>query len=448
MKIRPGDVLRDGRYEVQRLLRPAGDKSVYLGHDRKFDCQVTIDVFTSNNATVPDGLTVSAWETLVLGQLGNHPNIARVVDHWEDDDAAVMVSRYFSGGTLLDLIAGSRESGEGLPVERILQISTEIAHGLAYIHGLGILYLDLQPRNVLFDEMRIVHLVDFDTAVPLGQPDVSHLADRPVIVYTAPELTDGGGVDERADLYSLGATIYEMVAGRPPFAGSRGEVLAARRAGPPPSLDREDLPHTLRDLVFSLLSADREQRLASATEVIERLRGVSTARSEIERLLASDESARLEFKASLRTPVDPNPGSKSLKELRRAIEHEAIKTLAAFLNTDGGTLIIGVKDDHTIVGIDVDYDCVKPRNRDGWCLTFDHLVTHWLGAEVMKCIDLRLEPWDDHTIAVIRCSAREEPTWVEEELYVRCTASTEKLSTRDAVTWWRERWEANQNSPA
>jgi eukaryotic-like serine/threonine-protein kinase len=320
MEIQPGDDLRDGRYEVQELLRSASNKSVYLGYDRKFDCQVTIDVFASNNATMPGGLTVSAWEAQVLGKLGNHPNIARVVDHWEDDEAAIMVSRYFSGRTLLDRIAGSRESGEGLSAERILQVSTEIAHGLAYIHGRRILYLDLQPRNVLFDELGTVHLVDFDTAVPLDHPDVSHLAGRPVIVYMAPELTDGEGVDERADLYSLGATIYEMAVGRPPFAGSREEILAARRAGPPPPVEREDLPHTLRDLVFSLLSADREHRAASAAEVIERLDGISTARTDIERLLASDESARLEFKASLRTPVDPDPGNRPLGVLKRAIE--------------------------------------------------------------------------------------------------------------------------------
>jgi serine/threonine protein kinase len=440
-EVQPGDVLRDGRYEVQQLLRSASDKSVYLGHDQKFDCQVTIDVFTSNNSTVPGGLTVSAWEAQVLGRLGNHPNIVRVIDHWEDDEAAIMVSRYFSGGTLLDLIAGSRESGEDLPVERILQVSTEIAHGLAYIHGRRILYLDLQPRNVLFDLLGTVHLVDFDTAMPLNQLDVSHLADRPVIVYTAPELTDGGGADERADLYSLGATIYEMAAGRPPFAGSREEILAARRAGPTLPLEREDLPHALRDLVFCLLSADREHRPASAAEVIERLEVIRTARADIDRLLGSDESARLELKASLRVPIDPpKPGDKrTAGQLERALELEVIETLAAFLNTDGGTLIIGVTDDRKIVGIEVDYPRVK-RSRDGWRQTFDHLVTHQLGAEVMKCIDLQLEPRHDGTIAVIRCSPCKEPAWVGDELYVRCTASTEKLSTRHAVAWWRQRW--------
>lgn len=155
----------------------------------------------------------------------------------------------------------------------------------------------------------------------------------------------------------------------------------------------------------------------------------------------SDESAKLEFKASLRQPVDPNPADKRpLGELRRAIEREVLETLAAFLNTDGGTLIIGVKDDRTIVGIEVDYPRVKPRSRDGWRPTFDHLVTHQLGTEVMKCIDLQLEPWHDYTIAVVRCEPREEPTWIGDELYVRCTASTEKLSTRHAIAWWRQRW--------
>jgi predicted HTH transcriptional regulator len=113
------------------------------------------------------------------------------------------------------------------------------------------------------------------------------------------------------------------------------------------------------------------------------------------------------------------------------------------LNTDGGTLIIGIKDNREIVGIERDYPRVK-GSRDGWRRTFDDLVSDQLGAEVMKCIDLQLEPWQGRTIAVIRCSPREEATWVADELYVRRTASTKKLTTRHAVAWWRERWGRNQ----
>lgn len=435
-----GDVLRDGRYEIQRLLRSACDKQVYLARDRALGCEVTVDVFSSN-LIMAGGLTVSAWEARVLGRLGDHPNIATVLDHWEDDEAAVMVSRYLSGGTLRDRIARSQESAETLPVESILRLSIEIARGLAHIHGCRILYRDLQPRNVLFDEWGGVHLVDFDTAVSLDDRDMSDLSHRPVIDYMAPELTYGGGADERADLYSLGATIYEMCDGRPPCAGTREEILAARRMGPRPSLERDDLPEALRDLVFCLLAPEREQRPASAAEVVDRLEGLRTAHADLKRLLASDETTTLEFKSSLRTPLGPpKPSDKrSSKDLERVLEGEVLETLAAFLNTDGGTLIIGVADDRTIVGIEVDYPRVQGSS-DGWRLTFDNLASRDLGAEVMNYIDLQLEAWHGRTIAVIQCSPRKEPTWIGEELFVRRTASTEKLSTRHAVAWWRDRW--------
>jgi serine/threonine protein kinase len=276
-ELRPGDVLRDGRYEIQQLLRAACDKSVYLAQDRVLGCQVAVDAFSNDSLIVPGGLTVSAWETLVLGQLGDHPNIASVLEHWEDGKTAFMSSRYLSGGSLRDRIANSKDAGKELPVESILRIATEIAQGLSYIHGRRILYRDLQPRNVLFDERDTVHLVDFDTAVSLDERDMSDLSHRPMIDYMAPGLTEGESADERADLYSLGATIYEMCAGRPPFTGTRAEILAARRAGPPPSLERDDLPEALQDLVICLLAPERDQRPASAAEVVERLEDLRAA---------------------------------------------------------------------------------------------------------------------------------------------------------------------------
>jgi serine/threonine protein kinase len=268
------DFLRPGRYELQRLLWAGPDKKVYLARDRELDCQVALDVF-ANNAIMPTGLTVSAWETRVLGKLGDHRNIATVLDHWENGETAVMVTRYLSGGSLHDLI----ESGPGLPVESILRIAAEIASGLAHIHGRRILHRDIQPRNVLFDEWGTVHLVDFDTSVSLDDRAMSDLSQREVIDYMAPELTGGGSGDERADLYSLGATIYAMSQGHPPFTGTREEILAAFRAASLPVLDRDDLPAALRDLVLSLLAPDRERRPGSAAEVTGRLAEIQTGQT-------------------------------------------------------------------------------------------------------------------------------------------------------------------------
>ena len=165
-----------------------------------------------------------------------------MLERWDDGETAVMVSHYLSGGSLRDRIARSHGSGTSPPLEDILRISLEIANGLAYIHGRRILYLDLQPRNVLFDEWGTVHLVDFDTAVSLDQPTRTDMSHRPAVVYMAPELTDGGDIDERTDLYSLGATMYEMASGHPPFTGTRGQILAARRAGPPVPLSETTFP--------------------------------------------------------------------------------------------------------------------------------------------------------------------------------------------------------------
>jgi serine/threonine protein kinase len=217
-----------------------------------------------------------------------------------------MATRYLPGGRLEDLIARSRDAGEALAVQRILQLSTELADGLAYIHRCRLLYRDLQPHNVLFDEWGTPRLVDFDTAVELDDRDMRNLSDRSVINYMAPELIYGQGADERADLYSLGASIYEMCEGRPPFAETREQILAVPRAESP-SLERDDLPAGLRDLVLSLLAPDRDQRPASAAEVGSRLISLRTARDNLDRLLASNVGTVL--KAPLEAYLDADSGA-------------------------------------------------------------------------------------------------------------------------------------------
>ena len=276
MEIHAGDVLRGGRYEIQRLLRSAPDKGIYLAHDRVLDRPVVVDVF-SNNSIMPNGLTVSAWEARVLGKLDDHPNIATAQDYWEEGETAVMVSRYLSGGTLLDRIADSRESGTGLPVEQILKIAIEIACGLEHIHGRRILYRDLQPRNVLFDEWGTVHLVDFDTAVSLDDREMSDLSHRPVIDHMAPELTDGAAPTNALTFTRWGQRSMRCARGVRPSPGlARRSWRRAAQARPRP-WSGTTCPEALKDLVFCLLAPDCDQRPASAAEVVKRLEDLRTA---------------------------------------------------------------------------------------------------------------------------------------------------------------------------
>jgi serine/threonine protein kinase len=307
--LQPGVLLRDGRYEILELLRAPSDKQIYLARDRVVDRRVALDVF-SNNLIMPSGMTVGAWEAQVLARLGDHPNIAAVLDHWEDDDIAAMVTPYLTGGSLADRIkSANNKSGKGLRIEGVFRLSIELAYGLAHIHSSGILYRDLQPRNVLFDEWGTLHLVDFDTAVLLSDQHMSDMSHRSVVNYMAPELIEGTEADERADLYSLGATIYEMIAGRPAFAGSREEVLAARQASRPLSLHRDGLPEGLRHLISHLLAPERDKRPRRADEVAGWLEQLRATNAQIERLLKSN------------------------------VNHQIPETLAAFLQAEGGAII-------------------------------------------------------------------------------------------------------------
>ena len=277
--IQPGDILKDGRYEIKEFLRTGQEKKIYLACDRNLDCLVALDVFSSNNPVMPGGQTLNAWEARVLGHLGDHPNIATVLDRWTEGETAFMTTRYLSGGSLKDLIADARKSGQRLPVDEVLRISTEIANGLAHIHDCRILYLDLQPQNVRFDKWHKIHLLDFDTALSFDDTSQIDLSHRPVTGYMAPELLKNARADERADLYSLGATIYEMCQGYPPFAATFTEIQAARGTTPLPRLDRDDLPEDLQDLVFTLLASQPEHRPASAAEVLARLESIRARKS-------------------------------------------------------------------------------------------------------------------------------------------------------------------------
>jgi serine/threonine protein kinase len=447
--LNPGDTVRGGRYEIARSLRGGADKQVYLARDHEFDVLVALDVFL-HDASSSAGLNPSVWEARVLAKLGDHRNIGSVLDRWDDNDTSFMVSRYLPGGSLRERITSHRERGTHLSANEIIRCASDIAHGLAHIHTHGYVYRDLQPHNVLFDEAGAVRLVDFDTACAIDDPSMSDISDREVVAYMAPEQLAGNRVDERADLYALGATNYEMCTGTVPFDGDREAILRAHRTGGSVTLERSDLPEGLRELTLALLASDRDDRPANARTVIDMLVLLQSERADLEALLRSDESADIEFKTSLRVPVgDPQLDRLTKNEAKQReldLEKAVTKTIAAFLNTDGGTLVIGRADDGAVVGIEIDFPRAKDPSRDGWRRTFDDVITRDLGPEVMSALHVQLNPYEGQTVAVVRCEPRHEPTWFRDEvLFVRRTASTMELSPKQTLTWCREHFE-HENS--
>ena len=332
-----GELLRD-RYEILETLREAPSRKVYRARDRRWNRDVALDVF-ANDAVMPSGLTSAAWESSVLDRLRGQPHVAAVIDDWEDDGAAYMVTRFFSGGRLSERIARSGRSGEELSVDRILEIALEIARGLAYVHEARLVHLDLQPWNVLLDDWGHVHLVDFDAAVALDDDDLNNVSVPAPIEYVAPEVAAGEAIDERADLYSLGATLFELCDGRRPYTGSHDEIIRARAAGPAPAIRRGDVPEELSNLVSRLLSVDPRKRPASADEVVKCLESLRAIRASDETAIPSKVAwvEQLPFPLSgvARMYLAVSPASDKVDHLLHFFEAYAIFIVTTLLSSVG-----------------------------------------------------------------------------------------------------------------
>jgi serine/threonine-protein kinase len=154
-----------------------------------------------------------------------------------------------------------------------VRFGVDIAKGMAVAHGVGIIHRDLKPANVLINDEAVVKVVDFGVAAAQHQGDTQLTKTGYVIgspKYMAPEQILGKKVDERADIYSLGVILYEMLTGTPPY--HRGDHMSVMyqhvqgRARPPIELNPA-LPQALSDVVMKAMAVDKEKRYASMDEL-------------------------------------------------------------------------------------------------------------------------------------------------------------------------------------
>ncbi|MDX1524541.1 MAG: protein kinase, partial [Anaerolineae bacterium] len=199
-----------------------------------------------------------------------HPNIVDIFDCDEDRGLSYMVEEFIPGRTLRDLIDDI--PGQPLPFNTALRIAENIAHGLEYAHGHGVIHGDLKPKNVLLSEDQ-VKISDFG----LGRLESGNRAlinmDVPLAMvtarYVAPEQVLGHPIDARTDLYALGAILYELFTGHPLFSGADDEVLQHQRhtAPQPPSELNPNLSSPMEHLILKLLDKDPNKRYARASQV-------------------------------------------------------------------------------------------------------------------------------------------------------------------------------------
>jgi class 3 adenylate cyclase len=272
------DAFAGGRYQVRSFLGEGGRKRVYLAYDTALDREVALATVKIDGLD-EGGLLRVRREAQAMGRLGDHPHIVTVHDIGEEDGRPFIVSQYMPGGSLDERLKGAE--GHRLPVNEAIRIADEVCSALEHAHPRGIVHRDLKPANVWLTEDGSALLGDFGLAVAAELPRLTTEGMMVgTVTYMPPEQALGKEVDARADLYSLGALLYEVLTGRPPFMGDDAVVVISQHLNTPPMAPwwhNPEVPRPLGALVLELLSKAPEDRPASAAVVRRGLAEVAAA---------------------------------------------------------------------------------------------------------------------------------------------------------------------------
>jgi serine/threonine-protein kinase len=250
-------VVLGGRFELLAELEASPMGQVWKARDRELGDLVTLKML--KREFVADAARFEWLRSFIQrARTIRHPNLLAVLDFGEVDEMPYITSEFERGMTLRQVLDHSRQ----IPVAAGLRMGRQIAEGLAAAHGQGLLHLGLRPENVLLEARGNARLMDLGLALP-ATGTVQGVA------YLAPEQLAGREVDPRADVYGLGAVLYELFTGRPPYAGSTADELRRRQQAedlrPPGALC--EMPQPLEATILRCLARAPEERWASAAEV-------------------------------------------------------------------------------------------------------------------------------------------------------------------------------------
>ena len=263
-----------GRYRVERLLGEGAHKQVYLARDTTLGRHVALALLRVAGLA-PDCAERVRREAQAMGRLESHPNIVTVYDAGEERGRPYIVEEYVSGGTVADLLA--QTPGRPLAIDRAVGIAADVCAALEHAHGHGIVHRDLKPGNVWLDSGGAAKLGDFGLVAALRQSGSATLARLTIeggllgtLAYIAPEQALGRTAEPRADLYSLGAMLYELVTGRVPFAADDALAIISQHLRTPPvapTWHNPEVSNVLDGLIVRLLAKDPRDRPRNAREV-------------------------------------------------------------------------------------------------------------------------------------------------------------------------------------
>lgn len=271
----------NGRYEIQDLLGQGGMSSVYRANDPNLSRIVAIKLIHQHLSNDPNFVRRFEVEAASVAQL-RHPNIIQVYDFASDDDTYFMVLEFVPGETLEEHLKRLEKEGRRMPIDEVIKYTANVCDALQYAHDRGLIHRDIKPANIMLSVQGEAILMDFGIAKIVG--GTQHTATGAVVgtaLYMAPEIIMGEPADHRVDIYSLGVTLFEALAGKPPYqADSAMSLLMMHVNDPIPDVKElnPDVPQALIAVVEKALAKNKNDRFQSAGEFAKALRAIDLSK--------------------------------------------------------------------------------------------------------------------------------------------------------------------------
>ena len=263
---------RLGGFLLTELMGKGGMGAVYRGLDTSLDRPVAVKVMLSSLGEDKEFVRTFRNEAQAAAAL-NHPNVVQIYSFGVEHGQPYMVMELLEGGRLDQMIGKPEPLSEGFA----LKVGADVAEGLNAAAAIGLIHGDVKPENILFDSAGVAKVVDFGLArfKKTGEPVVQGVWGTPY--YIAPEKVRGHPADARSDIYSLGATLFHAIAGKPPFDGETPiDVVRARLQDPAPALRdvRPDTHPEVAAIIARMLEAEPMKRYPTYPSLLADLRRV------------------------------------------------------------------------------------------------------------------------------------------------------------------------------
>jgi serine/threonine protein kinase len=267
-----------GRYQLETLLGQGGMSAVYRATDPNLRRTVAVKLIHTHLAADPEFVRRFEEEAAAVARL-RHPNIIQVYDFNHDGDVYYMVLEFVPGETLQDKLRALNSQQKLLPFAETINVTISLCEAVQYAHNQGMIHRDLKPANVMITPKNEAILMDFGIAKIIGGENLTATgAMIGTVAYMAPEQIRGQRPDHRADIYSLGVMLFEMVSGRRPFEGdSAPSTMMMHLTEPVPDLRQinQNTPPQLVQIIEKTLAKEPAQRYQNAADLAADLRAVN-----------------------------------------------------------------------------------------------------------------------------------------------------------------------------